>query len=649
MKLDRTAVIQLIYGEGPVQRFTQDSPILPDVWIAFAEDPSKPQDLLLTPHQSSTAQSLPPGKVSEELQKRLEADWKEERWERTDKGKQRDTAYNQTTVAVRLWFDQLVRVVIPMSAWWQTRVMSEELYRYLPDASDKDDDEELIHRVARWLSAGQSESGQVAPDVLWMIRVIGTIARAASLTPREAAQLTTPPATPAEAEQLWPPPKGNAEIREKFFEDIYRAFCKLMQGVKLHRDPQPYIHLASLNRRARASVWRSANAVKADAANRVFALSCRELAWAVVDSGIDARHPAFRRRNGVGELDELPGRGSWARHSRVIGTFDFTRIRSMLMSDTGADDQVPVEDARPKLTAAKRRELRTSLQTGREIDWALLKEAIEIPHDKNYRPPSHAHGTHVAGVLGADRRPTDPDRPVEQEVRGMCPDINIYDLRVLDENGEGDEFCVMAALQFVRYLNLHRDFMVIHGVNLSLSIPHDVMNYACGRTPVCDECERLVGSGLVVVAAAGNEGYNLSRVAGNQEGYRSISITDPGNADGVITVGATHRDSPHTYGVSYFSSRGPTGDGRCKPDIVAPGEKIEAPVPGEELRRMDGTSMAAPHVSGAAALLMARYAELIGRPRRIKEILCASATDLGRERYFQGAGMLDVLRALQSV
>jgi serine protease AprX len=59
--------------------------------------------------------------------------------------------------------------------------------------------------------------------------------------------------------------------------------------------------------------------------------------------------------------------------------------------------------------------------------------------------------------------------------------------------------------------------------------------------------------------------------------------------------------------------------------------------------------MAAPHVSGAAALLMGRYNELIGDPARIKHILCESATDLGRERYFQGAGMLDVLRALQSI
>ena len=59
--------------------------------------------------------------------------------------------------------------------------------------------------------------------------------------------------------------------------------------------------------------------------------------------------------------------------------------------------------------------------------------------------------------------------------------------------------------------------------------------------------------------------------------------------------------------------------------------------------------MAAPHVSGAAALLLAKHRELIGQPQRIKEIICNTATDLGRERYFQGHGLIDVLRAIQSV
>jgi subtilisin family serine protease len=86
-----------------------------------------------------------------------------------------------------------------------------------------------------------------------------------------------------------------------------------------------------------------------------------------------------------------------------------------------------------------------------------------------------------------------------------------------------------------------------------------------------------------------------------------------------------------------------------KPDLVAPGERITSTVPRADYKSKDGTSQAAPHVSGAAALLMARHQELRGQPERIKEILCESATDLGRERSFQGAGMLDVLRAMQAV
>ena len=154
-----------------------------------------------------------------------------------------------------------------------------------------------------------------------------------------------------------------------------------------------------------------------------------------------------------------------------------------------------------------------------------------------------------------------------------------------------------------------------------------------------------------MVAAAGNRGFNFanSDYVSQTDSFKSVSITDPGNAEKVITVGSTHRKRPHEYGVSYFSSRGPTGDGRLKPDLVAPGEKIVGPTPHGCEEAKDGTSMAAPHVSGAAAMLMARHSELVGRPERIKAILCETATDLGRERYFQGHGLVDILRALQAV
>jgi subtilisin family serine protease len=286
---------------------------------------------------------------------------------------------------------------------------------------------------------------------------------------------------------------------------------------------------------------------------------------------------------------------------------------------------------------------------GRTVDWAAIAPRLEIKHDRRYKPPEDDHGTHVAGILAADWRSDDEPSPGEHHVRGMCPDIEIYDLRAFGAEGS-DEFQILSAMQFVRHLNAHADKPLIHGVNLSFSLRHEVEKYAAGATPVCEEAHRLVGSGVVVVAAAGNEGRGGYVVKGRSvEGYRPISITDPGNAEKVITVGATHGDKPHTYGVSYFSSRGPTGDGRAKPDLVAPGERIFSPVPEAGIQSKDGTSQAAPHVSGACALLMARHPELMGQPERVKEIIVDTCTDLGRDRSFQGAGLVDVLRAIQAV
>jgi serine protease AprX len=139
-----------------------------------------------------------------------------------------------------------------------------------------------------------------------------------------------------------------------------------------------------------------------------------------------------------------------------------------------------------------------------------------------------------------------------------------------------------------------------------------------------------------------------------------VTINDPGNADLAITVGSTHRDMPHVYGVSYFSSKGPTGDGRIKPDVVAPGEKILSCATGSLLRERaegkdcayvedSGTSMAAPHVSGVVAAFLSVRREFIGEPERVKEIFLSTATDLKRDRYFQGAGLIDLMRAIQSV
>ena len=143
------------------------------------------------------------------------------------------------------------------------------------------------------------------------------------------------------------------------------------------------------------------------------------------------------------------------------------------------------------------------------------------------------------------------------------------------------------------------------------------------------------------VRTEGDESYDLHPV---------VSVGDPANLEECIAVGSVHADRPHVYGVSYFSSRGPTADGRAKPDVVAPGENIRSCRAGtKEYVAMSGTSMAAPHVSGLLAAFLSARPEFIGRPDEVKQMLLAACTDLGRDRYLQGRGLPNLLRMLTAL
>lgn len=649
--LERWVVEQLLFGSGRVRRFTQDTPVLPDVWIEYAIDPAKRDEdvarrkggahpmieLLLTPFRDT-----PTGAVAAEVRARVQS-------ERTDDESKRfheaplaaRVVYHQSAVMATLYFEDLVRAVIPMTDWWRRLtkrfevaiLQSEDIQKGLAKAVMDPEHPPL----------GHDGKTRLPPDMLWLIRIVGAIAMVHKGQP-------LPAVFTKEGE-------GPSQAKAEDWLPLVEAVAELMADVDPPQKPDVRIHSVALNRIARMTVSGSRLAVKADAASRLFNISCKDIRWAVIDSGIDATHPAFHKKRPEG--DKLPPeKGYWSEHdSRVRHTYDFSQIHQLLDADNSSltthlakvagNDQDKVDTFLAEIDA-----INDWLAAGRTIDWGVLAPLLRIAHDQTYDEhiPVNDHGTHVAGILGGNWIEDEQGKklPDEEQLTGVAPDIELYDLRILDKDGNGDEFTVMAALQFVRWLNATNDFMAVHGVNMSISIPHDVANYACGRTPICDEAERVVSSGVVVVVAAGNQGYRPPSGA-SLGGYNTISITDPGNADMVITVGATHRARPHTYGVSYFSSRGPTGDGRSKPDLVAPGEKITAPLPRGMYGLKDGTSMAAPHVSGAAAMLMARHNELVGRPQRIKQILCDTATDLGRERYFQGAGMLDILRAMQSV
>lgn len=721
----------LVFETFGLRRFTQDSPIRPDVWLRFLklarwrlanrEDRTGTAKayripLILTPKQTMSSDGRPAGHAGRlaELIRAMILQKKAGR-EKANGEKvigdlrrsEQETlapfriAATSRNVAIDVTFTELMDFLLPLTAWWRKQTYSDKskLYRDLEAQTKKEatvqqalvqlDDTEFFRFAALSALIRQLVAEDVTEhEFSIFMRVL------APIYIRESA-IKDPDEKELFPEKFDIKRFGDAgDIRLKELKPFWESYEELVRDRKpaeyeLPRDTGEFpeeiaIWTIQLNRPSlrqsndgkpaqklpsvagRPSP--SSMTVKADAAKQLFGVKTSHLAWAVVDTGIDAQHPAFIAQGG-------PSAGK----SRVVATLDFTLLQDLLSESEALIDEMveratpanatDEEKSRARMTVLKVLDaIRDENVSGRQLDWALLEKLIRV-EPAEAPIPSDPHGTHVAGTLAGGILPQGIEGD-EDPFEGVCPDIKLFDLRVFsdgrstfaaapeDERQQpealtrlgGDEFTVLAALDYVAWLNRDPMRPAIHGINLSLAIPFEVDSHACGRTPICDACDRLVWNGTVVVAAAGNSGFDKDHKQSRLGvGYRGMTITDPGNAREVITVGATHHSEPHTYGVSYFSSRGPTGDGRMKPDIVAPGEKIRSTAPGGKMLLMDGTSMAAPHVSGVCALLMGRYPELVGEPERIKQILMATATDLGRERHFQGAGLVDALRALQSV
>ena len=412
--------------------------------------------------------------------------------------------------------------------------------------------------------------------------------------------------------------------------DVIRELVRRDNLAKV--EPKDQATGASVGPRAIYHIWpdfeirslinRSISTVKADAAQTSFSAYGEGIVWAVLDSGIEATHPHFALHGNLKLKDPLT-------HT------DFTKLDS------------------------------------------ANEEAVK---------DEFGHGTHVAGIIAGGMRISMEDEKKGREIRayarqrdendevtynkltftsisGMAPKCKLLSLKVLDEKGDGLASNLIAAIAMIQKINGYGRRLLIHGVNMSVGYDFEPEWFACGQSPLCVEVDRLVRSGVVVVVAAGNTGYGVaqSQFRGVISAGMDLTINDPGNAELAITVGSTHKDMPHVYGVSYFSSKGPTGDGRSKPDLVAPGEKIISCAAGKQREEMkekagdcdyleeSGTSMAAPHVSGVIAAFLSIRREFIGHPEKVKEIFLSTATDLKRERYFQGYGLVDLMRAIQSV
>jgi serine protease AprX len=285
----------------------------------------------------------------------------------------------------------------------------------------------------------------------------------------------------------------------------------------------------------------------------------------------------------------------------------------------------------------------------------------------------YGHGTHVAGIVAGTGATSDV--PGSSHVlRGVAPNANLLDLRVLDQNGSSNDSAVIQAIQTAVGLKNTYNVRVI---NLSLGRP---IYETCTLDPLCEAAEAAWSSGVVVVAAAGNLGRN---------GY--ATVLSPGNSPHSITVGAMKTEETYPRSddlIASYSSKGPTFiDMTVKPDIVAPGNLVVSLLaPGSTLAstypedivgpsyysssasgppaylRLSGTSMATPVVTGTVALMLqkdpgltpdnikARLMKTASKTFPVSSIATDPTTGETYTSYYDvftiGAGYLDIAAAL---
>lgn len=238
------------------------------------------------------------------------------------------------------------------------------------------------------------------------------------------------------------------------------------------------------------------------------------------------------------------------------------------------------------------------------------------------------HGTHVSSIAAGTGAKSGG------KFKGVAPDAKLLEGKVLDDDGFGDDSGILAGMEWA----------VAQGA--------DVINLSLGGTdtPGIDPLEAAVDklsadSGVLFAIAAGNEGDGAGTVG------------SPGSADSALTVGAVDDNDL----LADFSSRGPrVGDGAIKPDVTAPGVDITAAAsPGSVIDKevgqspagyltISGTSMATPHVAGAAALLKQQHPDW--KYTELKGALTASTKPGKYTPFQQGSGRIAVDRAIaQSV
>jgi len=236
---------------------------------------------------------------------------------------------------------------------------------------------------------------------------------------------------------------------------------------------------------------------------------------------------------------------------------------------------------------------------------------------------NNGHGTHVAGIIGGTGAASD------DKYRGVAYECDYVIAKVLRGDGGGLMSDVIAGMEFC----------VDQGARvINLSLGGGSAND--GTDAISVACDNAVGEGVVVCVAAGNSGPG-AKTAGS-----------PACARLVITIGATDKQD----GIANYSSRGPTSDGRVKPDVCFPGSSITSARAKNTAMGMplndfyttaSGTSMATPHAAGTCALLLQKAPTL--KPAEIKAALMAHTKNLGLEENVMGKGRVLVFDVFQSI
>jgi serine protease AprX len=295
---------------------------------------------------------------------------------------------------------------------------------------------------------------------------------------------------------------------------------------------------------------------------------------------------------------------------------------------------------------------------GRKTDRSGFRVLAEVDWVGDGAPSfsdPHGHGTHVAGVIAGSGEYA---RQVGSSAAfaGVAPGASLVSLRVLDGDGRANASDVIGALDWVLR---NRQAYGIRVVNVSLGHP---VSESFRTDPLCRAVDAAWRSGVVVVASAGNFG---------REGTGYGRVTSPGSCPSAITVGATNTLATRPVEddlIASYSSRGPTAiDLLAKPDLVAAGNRVvslrspdstldrrlganRVAPPGRKAAeaayfQLSGTSMAAPMVAGATALLLEREPGL--KPADVKARLMAGARRLpGYDAFTVGTGHLDLEGAL---